>query len=137
MRRVLSFLPTLALAMFATAGMAADGPARTPVPAIEKAAAGTTCVAPAEVMRRDHMKFLKHQRDDTVHGGIRGAKFSLKGCIDCHASARTGSVASAPGDFCASCHAYAAVTIDCFECHTPKMRARTAALAASAAQGKP
>ena len=122
--------------LLATAPLAmAQG--RTPLPAVQKAAAGTQCVAPPAEMRRHHMEMLKHQRDDTVHGGIRGAKFSLKGCIDCHASARTGSVASAPGDFCASCHAYAAVTIDCFECHTPKMRARTAALAASAAQGKP
>jgi hypothetical protein len=55
-------------------------------------------------MRRDHMRFLEHQRDATVHGGIRGARHSLKGCIDCHASARTGSVAQAPTDFCVSCH---------------------------------
>jgi hypothetical protein len=29
-------------------------------------------------------------------------------------------VASAPGDFCVACHQYAAVKIDCFECHTGK-----------------
>jgi predicted CXXCH cytochrome family protein len=73
-------------------------------------------------MRRSHMDFLKHQRDDTVHGGIRGAKFSLKGCIDCHASPKTQSVAKEETNFCVSCHSYAAVQIDCFECHTSKAR---------------
>jgi hypothetical protein len=29
-------------------------------------------------------------------------------------------VAAAPGDFCVSCHTYAAVRIDCFECHASK-----------------
>ncbi len=71
-------------------------------------------------MRRMHMAFLKHQRDDTVRGGIRGAKYSLKGCIDCHASVKTASVAKVETNFCVSCHTYAAVTIDCFECHTSK-----------------
>jgi hypothetical protein len=66
------------------------------------------------------MELLKHQRDDTVRGGIRGAKYSLKDCVGCHAGAKTRSVAAAPGDFCVSCHSYAAVTIDCFECHTGK-----------------
>ena len=42
--------------------------------------------APPEVMRRTHMEMLKHQRDETVHGGVRGARASLVGCVDCHAS---------------------------------------------------
>ncbi|MDP2004733.1 MAG: hypothetical protein Q8K45_03585 [Rubrivivax sp.] len=109
----------LLTAGFAFAGVAG---ARTPKPVVEAATAGTQCVAPPEVMRRDHMEFLKHQRDDTVHGGIRGAKFSLKGCIDCHASQKTQSVAKDESNFCVSCHAYAAVKIDCFECHTSKAR---------------
>ena len=95
----------------------AEPAGRTPRPSIEPAKAGTQCIAPTDVMRRDHPKMLKHQRDDTVHGGIRGAQASLRGCIDCHASAATHSVAKATGDFCMSCHAYAAVKIDCFECH--------------------
>ena len=89
---------------------------------VEAATAGTQCVAPPDVMRRNHMDFLKHQRDDTVHGGIRGAKFSLKGCIDCHASQKTQSVAKDETNFCISCHSYAAVKIDCFECHASKAR---------------
>ncbi len=112
-------LLSLLMAGFAFAGVAG---ARTPKPVIEAATAGTQCVAPPEVMRRNHMEFLKHQRDDTVHGGIRGAKFSLKGCIDCHASQKTQSVAKEESNFCVSCHSYAAVKIDCFECHTSKAR---------------
>jgi hypothetical protein len=94
------------------------GEARAALPVIEPATPGTQCVEPADVMRRNHMRFLTHQRDDTVRGGIRGAKHSLKACIDCHASQATASVAKAQTNFCVSCHSYAAVRIDCFECHT-------------------
>ena len=88
-------------------------------PVIEKARGGQ-CVEDPAVMRRTHMELLRHQRDDTVRGGIRGARHSLKQCIGCHASATTGSVAAAPTNFCVSCHSYAAVRIDCFECHASK-----------------
>lgn len=100
------------LAQQATAG-------RVPLPAIE-AARGEACVADPAFMRRNHMDLLKHQRNETVHLGVRDARASLKGCIECHASAASGSVAQAPGDFCSSCHGYAAVKIDCFECHASK-----------------
>ncbi|MBL8326923.1 MAG: hypothetical protein JNJ89_18385 [Rubrivivax sp.] len=89
-------------------------------PAIERAIKGERCVEDTALMRRNHMRYLEHQRDATVHGGIRGARHSLKGCVECHASARTGSVAAQPTDFCTSCHAYAAVKIDCFECHASR-----------------
>ncbi len=103
------------VALLATLAVAADLR-----PVVPPAKPGTHCVDDPAIMRRSHMTFLLHQRDVTVHEGIRGARFSLKGCIDCHASAATGSVASAPGDFCVSCHRYAAVSIDCFECHNPR-----------------
>lgn len=99
---------------------ASAGDGRTPLPVIEPAVAGTQCVEPAEVMRRNHMRFLEHQRDDTVRGGVRGAKYSLKACIDCHASTKTASVARGETNFCVSCHSYAAVRIDCFDCHSSK-----------------
>ena len=98
---------------------AADEPAkgaRVPKPVIE-AARGGQCVEPSDVMRRNHMEYLKHQRDDTMRGGVRGAKYSLKACIECHASQQTNSVTAAPTNFCISCHSYAAVKVDCFECH--------------------
>ncbi|MHB1123259.1 MAG: hypothetical protein ACYC0T_11135 [Ramlibacter sp.] len=98
----------------------AQPPGRTPLPVVERAAQGSRCVAEPAVMRRDHMEMLKHQRDDTVRAGARSGQFSLKGCINCHASRETGSVAKAETNFCVSCHAYAAVKIDCFECHASR-----------------
>ena len=112
----------LAVAVFADAGARRQGRVAAPVVKIEK---GDSCVAPTEEMRRNHMKMLFHQRDKTLRQGVREARFSLKGCVDCHASPETGSVLGKEG-FCASCHAFAAVKMDCFECHTP-MRRKTAA----------
>jgi hypothetical protein len=112
----------VALALLLAAGSAVAGGegARTLWPVIQTARPGTQCVADPAIMRRSHMEMLKHQRDDTVHGGIRGAKASLKACVECHASPATGSVAQGPADFCVSCHSYAAVKIDCFECHASR-----------------
>ena len=87
---------------------------------------GEACVAPTGEMRRDHMKMLLHQRDRTVRQGLRETRFSLKGCIDCHAGRASGSVLGAEG-FCSSCHAYASVSIDCFECHSAVRPSRAAA----------
>ena len=91
-----------------------------PKPVITKAVKGEQCVEPTEVMRRDHMKLLDHHRDETVIKGVRTKKYSLKECINCHASEKTGSVAASKDDFCVSCHSYAAVKIDCFDCHSTK-----------------
>ena len=79
------------------------------------------CVEPTAVMRRDHMKLILHQRDLTMQRGIRTSKHSLKNCIDCHASSKTNTVLGKDG-FCESCHTYAAVQMDCFECHSPSPR---------------
>lgn len=103
-------------ALLATAGFA---DVAKPAIKIER---GEACVVPTEEIRRDHMKMLVHQRDRTMRQGLREARFSLKNCVDCHASRETGSVLGKDG-FCSSCHEYAAVRIDCFECHTP-VRAR-------------
>lgn len=97
-----------------------------PMPVITKAAKGEHCVEDTAYMRRNHMKLLLVHRDRTVLQGIRTPKHSLKGCIDCHASEATGSVASAKEDFCVSCHSYAAVKIDCFDCHSTKPQRTTA-----------
>jgi hypothetical protein len=108
-----------ALLLGGTAAVAAADAGRTPKPAIviEK---GDKCVAPAEEMRREHMNMLKHHRDRTVHQGIRTPQHSLKGCVECHASSKTGAVVGGPDHFCQGCHEYAAVTLDCFECHSTK-----------------
>jgi hypothetical protein len=103
---------------------AGDAPTgRVPQPAVE-GARGDACVADLAFMRRNHMNLLKHQRDDTLRGGIRTGKYSLKTCIDCHASKTTGSVSASETNFCQSCHKYAAVRIDCFECHNPQLQAK-------------
>ena len=83
----------------------------------------TLCVEPKDDMRRNHMNYIMHQRDDTLRKGIRTSKHSLKECIDCHnAPADDGKVASieTKEHFCKSCHTYAAVSIDCFDCHNDK-----------------
>lgn len=85
-------------------------------PLVEKARGGQ-CAEEPDFMRRNHMKLLMHQRDDTLRGGIRTGKYSLKACIACHASQTSQSVSAEPGNFCQSCHTYAAVKIDCFQCH--------------------
>ncbi len=112
----------------AASGTAAEPkkPARVPLP-MSKAVKGEQCVEPTEVMRRDHMNMILHQRDDTVHQGIRTVKHSLKNCVNCHADPKTGSVLGQNG-FCESCHSYAAVTMDCFGCHTDKAEKKTGAV---------
>ncbi len=80
------------------------------------------CVEPVEVMRRDHMTFLFRQRDKTVHQGIRTKRHSLVGCIDCHINMDQNGNPIPINDatqFCGSCHAYASVKMDCFQCHAP------------------
>ena len=81
---------------------------------------GDKCVEDTDFMRRNHMNLLKHQRDDTMHRGIRTQKHALKECIACHAvngeDGKPVSVAD-PQHFCRSCHEYAAVKPDCFQCH--------------------
>ncbi|MGA9667443.1 MAG: hypothetical protein WBQ69_13490 [Gallionella sp.] len=81
---------------------------------------GGQCVADPQWMRKNHMKVLFQQRDETVHQGIRDGKFSLKNCIECHASTRDDSVIGRADSFCEGCHVYEAVKIDCFECHSSK-----------------
>lgn len=106
------------MAMAPTGAMAGSGQ-----PTLEKGK-GDKCVEDTQYMRRNHMDLLKHHRDRTMHEGIRTTKHSLKGCVECHASEKTGSVAASKEDFCASCHAYAAVKLDCWDCHATKPKAK-------------
>ena len=93
------------------------------IPQPTKPLQAESCVEPTEIMRRDHMTFLLHQRDETVIEGIRSKKYSLTGCIDCHAQAPdNGEIVRIdnPDHFCTGCHQYTAVKIDCFECHADR-----------------
>ena len=105
-------------------------------------AKGDKCVRDTEFMRRNHMVMLKHQRDDTMRRGIRTTQFSLKNCIDCHASPKNNSVIGNNDNFCQGCHSYVAVKLDCFECHSSKPKDAAhppsdgvAAVAASTVEG--
>lgn len=97
-------------------------------------AKGDKCVREADFMRRNHMELLKHQRDDTMRKGIRTTQNSLKGCIDCHASPVNNSVIGTNDNFCQGCHTKVAVKLDCFECHSSKPKAATAAAPQATAQ---
>ncbi|PLX61249.1 MAG: hypothetical protein C0630_12465 [Sedimenticola selenatireducens] len=71
-------------------------------------------------MRRNHMDYLKHDRRETVHKGIRNTQYSLAECVECHAekdSAGAYKPVNADGQFCESCHSYVAVNLTCFQCH--------------------
>lgn len=107
---------------------------RTPKPVlvIEK---GDRCVEDTAYMRRNHMKLLMHHRDDTVHQGIRTEKHSLQNCINCHASSKNNSVLGTDQNFCQSCHTYAAVKLDCWDCHASKPKQQATAPAPAVAVG--
>jgi len=104
--------------LIATAVYAADKP-QTPHLDIGK---GGQCVEEPKLMRSIHMNLLKHQRDETMHKGMRGGKNSIADCVECHASKTTNSVLGSNEAFCQGCHVYAAVKLDCFECHTSKRK---------------
>jgi hypothetical protein len=122
---VLALLAALGLATSSIASGHGDekhSNSRVPVPK-HKITKGEKCVEPTDVMRKNHMEFILHQRDKTMHQGIRTTKHSLKNCVNCHADPETKSVlknADGSEGFCAECHSYTAVSIDCFGCHTDK-----------------
>jgi len=85
---------------------------------------GTECVAPAEEMRRSHMKMLIQWREDVVRRGDRkytawnGKVYnkSLTGtCLGCHDRQQ----------FCERCHASVGVsTLRCWNCHNAPQTAK-------------
>lgn len=119
-RYLLLLLPALLLT--ATSAVSA-GDLRPDIP---KAAKGKQCVEDTEFMRKNHMDLLKHQRVETTRLGIRDKKHSLKNCFTCHfvngADSKPVTV-SDPRHFCRECHDYAAVSVDCWQCHvsTPEV----------------
>ena len=113
------------LALLAAGAVRADGSGfgAVGIPDPPRPAQAENCVEPVEIMRREHMKLLVRQRDRTVIDGERNGKYSLVGCMDCHNPVT--ATGEAPGyedadHFCAACHAYASVDIDCFECHADR-----------------
>lgn len=85
-----------------------------------QAANERSCVEATDFMRRNHMEVIQHQRDETVHGGIRATRHSLAGCISCHVRHEADGTpvpVNQPEQFCGACHAYLAVHLNCFDCH--------------------
>ncbi|MCP5072523.1 MAG: Hdr-like menaquinol oxidoreductase cytochrome c subunit [Rhodobacteraceae bacterium] len=112
----------LALLIVVVLGMPLIILASVPVPEVSSGQ-GKACVEDTDFMRRNHMTLLLHQRDDTMIRGIRSGNHSLNECVDCHATNGEDAVpvtAANPRHFCRSCHDYAAVKIDCFECHASR-----------------
>ena len=84
-------------------------------------AGGAQCVRETGWMRRNHMALIKHDRDETVIHGVRSIDGSLAECVACHAN-RDGQGGFVPvtadDQFCAGCHEFTGVTLDCFQCHS-------------------
>ena len=128
---ILTFIALVMLAFTVNQGQSDDGVIA--VPSIPKALGGE-CVAPPEIMRKNHMVMLKHDRDLKVTGSKLDIDASLKECVACHAVKDTaGETVSyeSPDHFCRSCHDYAAVKIDCFSCHNSKPDATAPMIAAN------
>lgn len=109
------------LGILAASSTLATAGGAVPTPVIQKGK-GEQCVEKTDDMRRNHMKYLNHHRDKTMHEGIRTKQHSLKNCIDCHATPNEKGERTVLGKdhFCQSCHSYAAVQVDCFQCHSSK-----------------
>lgn len=110
---MLGWIPAFA-GMTIVAAMAAQ-------PTLDRALSGP-CVDDPQVMRRVHMELLQHGRDETVKLGMRDRKASLAGCVECHANRDDHRVVGSAHHFCQGCHQYAAVRIDCFDCHSSHAR---------------
>ena len=124
-------LAALAVAVATVAvAAAADAPAsRVPAPTVAISAPGK-CVEDTPFMVRNHMELLRHHRDKTVRDGIRTTQHSLANCVNCHAGKDTGRVTGGKDAFCESCHRFAAVKLDCWDCHTDRAQAGLAAAGA-------
>lgn len=89
-----------------------------PIPQLtEKALAEKECVLPKEFMKTNHMQLLSTWRETVVRGGKRmsidtkGRQFQMSlsnTCLDCHSNKK---------EFCDSCHSYASVKPNCWNCH--------------------
>lgn len=120
---IASLLAGLPVSMAVAVDETASSFGEISIPAPAKPSNAENCVEPVEIMRRNHMTFLTHQRDATVIEGDRDQKYSLVGCMNCHNPASADEKViryEDPEHFCSSCHQYTSVKIDCFECHADR-----------------
>jgi hypothetical protein len=120
---ILFWAPFMANAQESSCGSAEESDeasdCRVPMP-IHPEGKGEHCVKEIPFMRRNHMNLILHKRNLTMRQGIRTPEFSLKECVACHAKQRPdGSYIPVddPDQFCRSCHSYAGIQPDCFQCH--------------------
>ncbi|MDH5602126.1 MAG: hypothetical protein OEY78_12585 [Gammaproteobacteria bacterium] len=116
-KHLVVFAGLTALPMLSNAGDLGPVPPKAKAKANEK----TECVEPIAKIRKNHMELLKHKRDETMREGVRTKTHSLTECIDCHVTPKENGEFARIGDsehFCSSCHNYAAVNVDCFDCHS-------------------
>ncbi|MBH32716.1 MAG: sulfur reduction protein DsrJ [Gammaproteobacteria bacterium] len=84
---------------------------------------GDKCVEPTQLMREKHHIFIKDHSHETVVNGIRTKKHSLKNCIQCHIQPLADGTFPTKDDekhFCAGCHLFTGVKVECFDCHASK-----------------
>jgi hypothetical protein len=108
---LITLLFSLLLGVY-TPGMAADASADENasgpfIPKAQRRFSDTQgCVEPTEDMRKNHMEYRQH---------------SLTECINCHVSdAPDAPHVDSEKHFCNSCHTFASVSIDCFQCHADR-----------------
>ncbi len=106
-------------------GGAPGGDARPEAVADRPEPRGDACIhEDPERMRRVHMDRLHAHQDQGVREGRSDPEWNLQSCVRCHAApeaqqaASHGPSGSEDMAFCASCHEYAAVELDCFQCHS-------------------
>ena len=117
-----SFLMVVGSALLAlSTAVYADGDKASFMPDIpEPKDESLKCVQPEDEMKKNHMKYILHQRDKTMREGIRTKQYSLKECINCHVEEHSSARFGDDKHFCSSCHNFAGVTIDCFQCHADR-----------------
>ena len=113
------FLALIAVLTGLAAAPALAGDLSSLMPVVPKASGDAHPVE--ENWRKNHMEYMKHDRDMALREGETEIGASLGQCFDCHA------VKDEAGDyvtyeesekhFCRACHDYAAVKVDCFMCH--------------------
>ncbi len=84
------------------------------------------CIAPRGYMRTSHMRLLVDWRDSVVRHGMHSYRASSGRT---YAMGFTGTCLSAgchanKADFCDRCHNYAAVSVNCWDCHVDPKLAR-------------
>ncbi len=77
------------------------------------------CIEDTEYMKSSHMQLLDQWRNEVVRDGATtytsssGQVYEMSlddTCLSCHSN---------PEEFCNSCHSYSAVSLYCWECHSP------------------